>query len=503
MMARYSADLPHAFGEFTHKGQAVMSRATFLLAVFTWVWMASSAQAQRLDIYPMPDLSKVENLTAHDGSRYVVKVNGRAVPVYATNDQHNRMSIQTAYIAYFSFADMKVDVEVTCGFGVNKAQVRPFSRGIEPAVEGRAITFTMAEPKKVWVQANDDLKFPLFIFADAPIEDPGADAVDHYFGPGVHHIGLDYAIQSNQKVFIAGGAVVEGKFNLPETDRVAFAGRGIICQGQWTGDRKHQHRVFESKRATRLDVSGIIAIDMDSHCFNWDNGGRRVTNLKIVAFNPTTDGVGSIGYGQTVEDPDIVKDCFIVTGDDVLRVDGDVDNVLFEDIAIWHDNNCAMIFGQYVTAGDVTRDITYRDIDVMVSAGKGAVIQTDLQNEGRVENIRFENIRVEQFDRGPGLGLVSLTIDKNTLHFHNRWDKEKQGHLSGITIRNLWAPASPGQLRGHDEQHKIANVRFIDLVIDGRPITALDQTDFKTNAFIENVTFEVTSQTEAHHEPKR
>ena len=33
---------------------------------------------------------------------------------------------------------------------------------------------------------------------------------------------------------------------------------------------------------------------------------------------------------------------------------------------------------------------------------------------------------------------------------------------------------------------------LIVLIIDGKPITSIDQTDFKTNEFIENITFEVT-----------
>jgi len=472
------------------------------LAKAAIVLSAMTAHAGELSIAPAPDgLSQVENLRLHDGSRYRVKVNGKSVPVYATHGRRNRLSIKTAYFAHFSFADMKANVEVICGRPVRKANVRPFSRGIEAAVDEKTLRFTMAEPVKVWVQLDDDLKHPLFLFADAPIEDPGPGGVDHHFGPGVHHIGLDYAVRSGEKVFIAAGAVVEGKFNMAKTDRVSIAGRGIIAQGQWTGEPMkkgpaHQHRVFESRHATRLSVSGVICVDMDSHCFDWDNGGRRVTNLKIIAFNPTTDGPGSIGYGQTVDDPDVVRDCFIVCGDDVLRVDGDVDNVLFEDIAIWHDQNNAMIFGQYVKVGDVTRNITYRNIDVMVSAGKGAVIQTDLQNEGRVEDIRFENIRVEQFDRGVGLGLLSLTIDHDTIYFHDKWDTEDHGRLSEITIRNLSAPASPGRILGRNERHMIRNVRFENLVIDGKPITRLGQTDFETNEFIRNVTFTVPDATE-------
>ncbi len=61
----------------------------------------------------------------------------------------------------------------------------------------------MKTPRKVWVQINGDRAYPLFIFADAPIPDPGKDGVEHYFGPGVHHIGLAYPVKNNEHVFIA------------------------------------------------------------------------------------------------------------------------------------------------------------------------------------------------------------------------------------------------------------------------------------------------------------
>lgn len=457
-----------------------------LAAVMLLLGVAGSAPAEELVCYPAPDdLSQVENLWLHNGSRYSVKVNGRSVPVYLSRSTNKKIELEEAYIAYFSFAGGPVQIEVICGMDVKLAAVRPYSRGVTPAVAGRTVHLTMEKPMKVWLQTNGDRKKPLFIFADAPIEDPGPKGVDHYFGPGVHHIGLKYRVKSREKVFIAGGAVLEGTFDVEETTDVSFSGRGIVAGGQWASFSDGVgHQVFESKKARNLHVEGLLCISQDSHTFDWDAGGRRVSNLKLIAFEWTTDDPGSINGGDAR-----VSDCFCVLADDVPRVDGNAHDVVFEDIAVWAYNNNVMIFGQYCRKGNETRNITYRNIDVMVLdvPDGSAVIQCDLQNEGVVRDILIENVRVEEMRSG---NLVNLAIDQNLRPFHNKWDTEGQGQLYGITIRNLTAPRATGRLMGYDPQHQVRDIRFENLVISGKPVTGIEQTDLQTNQFTADIRFD-------------
>ena len=441
------------------------------------------SDAGKLSIYTRPSgLSKVKNLFAHDGKRYRVEVNGRPVPVYASNGNHPS-KIKTAHVALFSFRNMTANVKVHCGFKVKKAAVRPYSRGIRPTVTNNTISFSMKTPKKIWLQANGDRAYPLFIFADEPVEDPGKGKVEHYFGPGVHHIGLKYGVKDNERVYIAGGAVVEGSFDVEKTKNITISGRGIIAGGKWSKLKgPERNRVFESKKAVNLHVEGVTCIGHDSHTFNWDNSGRRVKNVKVIAYNWTTDGPGSI------RGPAKVTDCFCVVSDDVLRVEQNARNVLFEDVAIWVYNNNAMIFGQYCSTGNETRNITFRNIDVMVSdvPPGSAVIECDLQNAGAVHDIVFENIRVEEQLNGE---LINLTIDQDLRPFHNEWDREGQGRLYNITIRNLSAPRCNGRIMGYDANHRVENIVFENLRIKGKKITNLKQTGLKTNAHIRNITF--------------
>ncbi len=73
--------------------------------------------------------------------------------------------------------------------------------------------------------------------------------------------------------------------------------------------------------------------------------------------------------------------------------------------------------------------------------------------------------------------------------FHNDWDREKQGKLYNITIRNLTAHSSPGRIMGYDKDHCVKNVVFENLVIRGKKIKRLDQTQIKTNKHIKKILF--------------
>ena len=99
---------------------------------------------------------------------YTVQVEGRDIPVYAVkvapadpalrwkamDDKVN--SAEYFDKAAFAYFDMRgpVAVTVTCPEPITSAKVLPSSLKIVPAVEGRRLTFSLAEPKPVTIEVN-------------------------------------------------------------------------------------------------------------------------------------------------------------------------------------------------------------------------------------------------------------------------------------------------------------------------------------------------------------
>lgn len=111
--------------------------------------------------------------------------------------------------------------------------VRPLRFAIPARIAqgGRTVEFTLDRPRKVPVEINDRLD-PLFILADAP--DVPDTKARYYFAPGVHRIPGNGTLrpESNDRVYIAAGAIVEGRFLLaPGSTNIAIRARGVLSGG--------------------------------------------------------------------------------------------------------------------------------------------------------------------------------------------------------------------------------------------------------------------------------
>jgi polygalacturonase len=146
-----------------------------------------------------------------------------------------------------------------------------------------------------------------------------------------------------------------------------------------------------------------------------------------------------------------VHDCFLRNGDDNIAVkaldvrrfasgcqdspgdfDGDwtgpVHDILVEDCAFYNDcGGCAMEIG-YETRTDSMADITFRNIDVMAVHQFGSVFGIHNGDRARVENVRWENIRVKHhYDK-----LIDFRV------LHSRWNRDaERGTIRNISLKNI------------------------------------------------------------------
>jgi len=112
--------------------------------------------------------------------------------------------------------------------------VRPTADAIHPWFVGDTCYFVMNRPANVSVEFEPNtttpVLHPMLVFANPPESDVPSPTDPNvlYFGPGVHHLGPNVTLHSNETIYLAGGAWVEGAFLGIDVRNVVIKGRGII-----------------------------------------------------------------------------------------------------------------------------------------------------------------------------------------------------------------------------------------------------------------------------------
>jgi hypothetical protein len=464
------------------------------------------ANAQTLIIPPGPgDLSSVAHLKQSDDYTVEIKKSTDTAYTacfvyktdnYASNVEGTEHRPQTAAsFTNFSFSGTSIDVRITTKFLAHSITVRPLNYGIIATKDANVFTFTLASPKKISVEINDRLN-PLFIFADAPdVPNPKAT---YYYGPGVHRVGMFKQINSNESVYIAGGAVVEGTFLIPnKATNIEFRGRGIISNGslpvaekQWAGkslnDSVAKYSTFTNNNKCKNTVSsysntnfegfivtngagwtfGIANLDHTSHHNTW-------RNIKLVEWSACTDGIWFDG------DNNIIDNCFIFNNDDQVTSHGS-NNCVVSNTVIWGGTVGGHFFSHfgYYSNSD---NILYENIDVIgVDAVREVItIMRPGKSPRTVQNITFRNIRIEAHPSYSGyMSGKFISFTKNV--------SVKNWLFDNVTIDDK--NADEGDIYG-TETSPVDGITFKNLKMGGKKIMSLKEANIKSNEFVKNITF--------------
>lgn len=126
------------------------------------------------------------------------------------------------------------------GGPINLATVRPSSLGIQVAIEGDAVTFTLDRSIDVMLEINNDKWEALHILVNEVDTDaPTGDSENvWYFGPGVNNglafnrvIDGNLMVPSNTTVYLDSGAFVTARLNFIDVENSSVRGHGFIYQG--------------------------------------------------------------------------------------------------------------------------------------------------------------------------------------------------------------------------------------------------------------------------------
>ena len=456
---------------------------------------------------------------------YTVQVNGRDVPVYSCRVSampfnqvwpgYQRPEDQTE-LAGFACWDMTgaVSVVVQSQRPVQSVAVRPTARGIRPTIEGNRISFDLDRPGPVVVEVNGTHQ-ALHLFPSAPEQDrPAADTPGvRYFGPGVHRPGK-ITLQSQESVYIAGGAVVYGSIHAQGASRLRISGRGVLDQSPFA--RGEGGGAVRLSDCSDVRVEGIVMRDPDVWCCSLF-GCRNVTiaDVKLVGlWRYNADGI-DVCNSQDVE----VRDCFVRAFDDALVVKGlkfanhsfddrSVRNVRFRRCVVWCDWGRAMEIGAETCAPEIA-DIAFEDSDIV----RTTHIAMDIQHGDRaaVHDIRFANVRVEVDEWNPHPRLQRNREDTYqadpkdgyrpslmviVVYKTNYSKDDRRGTVRDVLFKDITVtgPLPASSFRGFDAEHGVDGVTISNLRVGDKPVRDAQEARLQAGPFVQNVRFADTAR---------
>ncbi len=303
---------------------------------------------------------------------------------------------------------------------------------------------------------------PMLVFANPPEVDVPApsDPGVRYFGPGIHKIGPNAPIRSNETVYLAGGAWVEGTFTGQGLRNVVIKGRGVISgRSLDTGNQeqnKNQPGLINILNSENIVVEGLTFVDAPR--FNVRVLGKYVTlrNLKVMSWWYSTDGLVAGNSG-------LVEDNFLKVNDDAIKLHWG-DNIVRRNV-IWQLENGAPFNISWNIHQDVA-DFHVYDNDVIHADHyflfPQAIFRARHAGGGHMQRYLFENIRVEDAD----WRLFYIILE------NNQWYDPQHGYgsISHVIFRNISSLKPFRQanvVKGIDTAHMVSNIAFVDIAVAG------------------------------------
>jgi len=445
----------------------------------------------RLVTYPVPEGSALNTNFAIKVRTAAGKWQDLAAYLVKVDEVTTSHTPQNSSLAYFDFTGT-VDVSITFNRGsIKSARVRPLSFGITPKVNGNTIAFSLSEPRNLSVEVNGDIFHNLQLFAN-PIETNRPSSTDTnviYFGPGIHQLERGrLSVPSGKTVYIAGGAVVRGQLVCNNVENVRILGRGMIYEAESPALVVRTTNSTNAARSrgglarggvaivnsTNVVVSGIIVVPNGNTVLMGDSQNVTIENIKSISCGGNYDGIDVFCSSNVV-----IKGVFMRNSDDCIaiyghrnRFYGNVQNITVRNSTLWADVAHPILVGTHgdTPNPDTLEDLRFSDLDILdqmepqidyqgcmsLNAGDGNLIR----------NVRFENIRVEDFREGQ---LVNLRV------FYNRKYNTSPGRgIENVYFKNITyngSHADHSVIAGYDDSRFVKNVVFENLVINGTLIT--------------------------------
>jgi len=425
---------------------------------------SSSDPAPSLTLYDWPP-------EAPASPDYALRVEGK--PVFV----HHSPFASFAHISLAGPASIEVEVR----FSFRRLVLRPLSRGVRPEVEESLARFDVPGPGHYSLEADDQIRRPLFLFFSPPETDvPRPDDPNvRFFEAGKIHDAGEIALKSGQTCYIEGGAVVRGHVIARDAENVALRGRGILDGGAFTDRREEKIRQIHLAGCRDVLVEGLVVFDSQRWTLVPAGCDRvRIRNVKLLSSANSDDGIDIVG-SREVE----VADSFVRTKDDCIAIKAiegfhprsvqPVRDILVERCVFWNAEWGNALEIGYETRTESISRVVFRDCDIVrceaEGFGSGGALTIHNGDRAAVSDILYENLRLEQVMEK----LIDFKISKD------RYSRdETRGQIKDVALRDIQVLDGPfpvSIIQGYGRDHIPSGIRVENLRILGQPIRSANE----------------------------
>jgi hypothetical protein len=389
----------------------------------------------------------------------------------------------------FDFSGM-VELRIKMNNGtVNDVKIRPSAKGIQPKEDGNIVCFTLDRPAKLSLEINGDRLHNLHIFANGPEKEvyKEGDPNVMYFGAGMHkpENGKNgFVVPSNTVVYLAPGAVVQGKFVCKEVENVRFVGRGFLLEPE---------RGFEITHSKNIEIDGITVINPTHYTvYGGQTGGLKIRNLKSFSIKGWSDGIDLMSCSDVS-----ISDIFMRNSDDCIAIYthrwdfyGDARNYIIKDAVLWADVAHPVNIGLHGNAegdGETVENLHFRDIDILEhdedDRNYQGCLAFSVSDKNRVQHVSFENIRIENIQEGQ---LFNMRIVYN-----EKYSAAPGNGIADVSFKNIFYSGqgeNQSIIEGFDENRMIRNISFENIVINGKRMKSFEDAGIKVGKYTDGIT---------------
>ena len=387
--------------------------------------------------------------------------------------------------------DLPAIVEVTSFHPATAAEIHPVAKNIPASLDGGIVRFTLTQPEKLSIGISGSK--PLYLFANPPETDPpapGDPGVVTFAAGQLHEVPL-LTLEEGHTLYLPGGAVLKGRIHIKGKSGLRICGHGIFDGSLFDRDAGERARSIIIDHCSNVMIEEITMVRPSSWLLVLAACAEvTVRNLKQIGEVMCSDGIDVVGSREV-----LIEDCFLHNNDDCVvikanfvgyknnaasRIDArqNVENVLVRRCTLsnWVCGNVMEIGHELST--ECIRNITFTDIDVLQVHGQGAVFSLHNNDRALIENVLYEDIRIEHcYDK-----LIDFRISKS------RYSSDaERGHIRGVILRNIQWTRTPynfgytvSLIGGWDAAHRIEDVLIDNFRMDGRPVEHLDELEICT-----------------------
>ncbi|MBC2595318.1 DNRLRE domain-containing protein [Ruficoccus amylovorans] len=407
--------------------------------------------------------------------RYAVVAGGHPVDVRA-----NRFNFD---VAMFTLGSEPVTVDVMVKDDFSAYTLKPTRHGVAVERIGQALRFTLSEPHKLVLEIPG--RTPLAIIV-TPAETDVPDAADPavvFYQPGYTNAGT-IRPKDGQTIYLAPNALVRGRIEARGVKNVRVMGRGVLdATGNSSQGNRQPGILFEDCENILVEGIGLRSLNGWWQTLYINSQNIEVTHMNLFGIGVNTDGVDIDAVKNFV-----VRDSFIRAEDDGLgwhSLDAETygemitENALADNLVIWNTTAGNGIRIGASMEGQLWRDITIRNVDILMHAGAG--IYSDYSDWAWITNLRFENIAIEKAGKP-----IDFYIEK-TRYSNASGYLDRRGNIDRLLFENVTMNGGTIRLAGYDKEHLISTVRFNQCVNAGVPVDAPDK--ISINAYVTDVAF--------------